>query len=120
MLEYRDMSGNLISEGDFIVYAAHRGRSSVLKFGIVTRLVPYEHPYNKDKQEPTLRAITVEKGWSKSWNIQNHGREIKLGDLNSVLVVSMNSIPYEVNQTLAIKYSDYKYNANSSKTSKTR
>lgn len=41
MLEYRDMAGNLINEGDFIVYAAHRGRSSVLKFGIVTRLV---HP----------------------------------------------------------------------------
>lgn len=119
MLEYRDMSGNLINEGDFIVYAAHRGRSSVLKFGIVTRLVTYKPSYN-DKEAPTLRAITAEKGWSNSWTVQNNGREIKLGDLNSVLVVGDKNVPYEINETLSAKYFDYKYNANSPKTSKAR
>lgn len=97
-IQHKDVAKQTIKPGDFFVYAAMRGQSASLKFGVVTRLEEKPHPWRDDYAQPTIRAITVEPGYSDGpdWVIQKNGQEVAFNKLHHAFVVPVQTLPKEV------------------------
>ena len=116
-LEYKDLAGNSIAAGDFIVYAASLGRCPILKYGIVTRLETRKEAYVIGRERdntPTIRVITAEKVWRWTgpdrtrheivWSLQKKGGEVALAFLDRMLVVSVLNVPVGASDILTESY----------------
>jgi hypothetical protein len=90
-LVYLDLAGNSLDVGFFIVYAA---RSSVLKYGIITRRT-FAPPcnYRAEPNIPKIGVITVDRCPWKVWEVQKNGQEQILGYLDRMLAIDSNQIP---------------------------
>lgn len=95
-MEYRDLAGQEIKEGSYIVYAALWSRSPVLKFGKVVSLSSRDPSYYQKESTPTIKAITVDRFWGNKgkFELQKEGKPVTLGFLDRLLVV--NDLPQGV------------------------
>jgi len=96
-LVYLDLAGNPLDVGFFIVYAATWGRSSVLKYGIITRrtFAPPSN-YRVEPNTPKIGVITVDRcSWKdpEVWEVQKNGQEQILGYLDHMLAIDSNQLP---------------------------
>lgn len=99
--EYKDLAGNDIRVGDYVVYSALWDRSAVLKFGKVERLAEREANWYRKKPEATIRVRTVDrhtewrdgKPLKEYWMLQKQGQETTLGFLNRMLVIGSEHVP---------------------------
>jgi len=96
-LVYLDLAGNPLDVGFFIVYAATWGRSSVLKYGIITRrtFAPPSN-YRVEPNTPKIGVITVDRcSWKdpEVWEVQKNGQEQILGYLDRMLAIDSNQLP---------------------------
>ena len=100
-LVYLDLAGNPLDVGFFIVYAATWGRSSVLKYGIITRrtfamMLAYK-----------IGVITVDRcSWKdpEVWEVQKNGQEQILGYLDRMLAIDSNQLPIGAKLALCDAY----------------
>jgi len=96
-LVYLDLAGNPLDVGFFIVYAATWGRSSVLKYGIITRRTSSQPcNYQARINTPKIGVITVDRCPYKgntNWEVQKNGQEQILGYLDRMLAIDSNQIP---------------------------
>ncbi len=93
---HKDIAGEEIKVGDFIVYTALAGRSAVMRFGRVVDLKERDASlYGPKDKIPTLRVITAEASWSQKgrWNLQKKGGVVTLGFLDRLLVVNGDVLP---------------------------
>jgi len=107
--ERRDLAGNEIKLGNYVAYAASWSRSPILKYGIVTRLAERKHRYwptdsETGKSTPSIGVLTVDRDFKKQWEIQREGKEIVLGFLDRLLVVSPQQVPFEALDILSKAY----------------
>jgi hypothetical protein len=111
-MEWKDMAGNHIQPGDYIVYAALWDRSATLKYGRVTRLAERKSAYTYTNQDrvpvPTIRVISVDRSshWEDGkylgvvWHVQKDGKEVALGELERMLVIDRHQVPKDVRELL--------------------
>jgi hypothetical protein len=96
-LVYRDLAGNELHVARYIVYAATWGRSSVLKYGIITRRT-FAPPcnYRAEPNTPKIGVITADRcSWKdpEVWEVQKNGQEQVLGYLDRMLAIDSNQLP---------------------------
>lgn len=111
-MEYKDLAGQEIKVGDFVVYTALWSRSAVMKYGKVVELGIRKDKYDENKPgEPTLKIISADRGFifnpltkdhDNAWIIQAQGKKITLGFLDRTLVISPAQMPKEVYQLLSL------------------
>lgn len=98
-LVYLDLAGNELHVARYIVYAATWGRSSVLKYGIITRrtFAPPSN-YRAEPNTPKIGVITVDRcSWKdpRVWEVQKNGQEQVLGYLDRMLAIDAGQVPIE-------------------------
>lgn len=94
---YLDLAGNQLHVARYIVYAATWGRSSVLKYGIITRRT-FAAPcsYRAEPNTPKIGVITVDRcSWKdpEVWEVQKNGQEQVLGYLDRMLAIDAGQVP---------------------------
>ncbi len=99
MKEYNDVTGKLITSGDWIIYAASAGRSAILKFGVVTSLGTVKEAYSSDL-EKCVKAITLDY-WEGGrlyvedggFCLQNNGKSVRLTFSERIVVIPADRVP---------------------------
>jgi hypothetical protein len=91
--EHRDAAGSQIEVGDLICYAALWSRSATLRFGRVLSLNERAPSWPDIDPTPTIRAVTVDRGWKGEWELQKSGGPVALGFLDRLLVVPPECVP---------------------------
>lgn len=102
-VEYRDINGREIGIGDFVIYAAAWGRSSVLKYGLVVELKtrPGAYVQGMRKEFPTLRVITAEKSyWRDGWRLQKEGKTVTISRFEAMIVVAKEDVNEQAHEIL--------------------
>ena len=94
MSEYVDLSGRVIEPGCFIAYGALLGRCATIRYGRVSDLAVRKSEWRREKEAPTLKAITVDCGF-RGWALQNNGRPITLAFLDRLLVIDASQVAPE-------------------------
>lgn len=107
MTTHLDIAGKRIEVGDFILYAALWDRSATLKYGLVTKLAEREESWvpalRGPGKVPTIRAISVDRGWhheGRRWSLQKQGKPITLSFTDRMLAVGVADVPAEVRTML--------------------
>lgn len=100
-MQYKDLGGNEILVGNFIVYPALQwGRTPVLKYGLVMRLKMSKGSTSRPPVK-TLGVVSVENSeYRNQFVLQNKGKEITLSFPKRVVVVPENLVPQEVRDIL--------------------
>jgi len=118
-MDHKDIAGQSIKPGAFVIYAALWDRCATLKYGIVTKLrirpditLPPKGGYPQGR--PTIRVLSVDRStrhhqgtWTVYWELQKEGKEMALGFLDRLLVVPENVVPDEALKLLKDAYQTY-------------
>lgn len=94
MSEYTDCFGRNMGVGDFVVYAATAGRSATLRAGRVVALS--QSKGFGSNGAPTVKLLTVTKGWRGGWSIQNGGSPVTILMLRNLCGVPAETLPPEI------------------------
>src|SRR6478736_7577235 len=97
--EYRDLAGQDIKVGDYVIYSTSEGRAAVMKLGQVTELTRRKTPrhewgnWNFAIFDPTVKVVSIDpwregSTWEWSRALQNGGRPVTLGEFGRILVVT--------------------------------
>lgn len=121
-LEHFDCAGNPIRQGNWVCYSALDGRSGVLRFGYVNRLVEprvvrNSQGYEEEKDTTPVRVLAYylhhgwnrmdsegrpldPKDWTRSavWERLKNGKEVALGFPSRMLVVPYAMIPKQIKE----------------------
>lgn len=100
-ISHIDMLGQRINIGDWVVYGAGSGDSSVIKLCRVTNLVAPAVDAKYDVNKPAkIQGISLH-CWGARFEIQNNGYPVTLGLLSRVVVIHTYGVPLEVQHGIA-------------------
>jgi hypothetical protein len=90
-IQHKDIFGNPINVGDYIVYSAVDNRSGVLRAAKVVQLKARTSEWDKDKApEPTVLVVAAENYWDEG--PRPLSKKITLGFMNRIVVVQKSSM----------------------------
>lgn len=104
--EYKDMFGNDIKVGDYIVYAGLADRSGVLRAGQVIELTCTKETRYGGEPEPKIRCRSWNnfKAQSRSWKAEDPSgrqKDVTLGFLDRMIVVPAEQVSEKIKKDLA-------------------
>lgn len=86
-MEYKDLAGQDMAVGDYIVYSAAAGRAGVMKLGQIVELSERRDTWT-NKHAAVVKAVTIDQWRTWSGGLQNKGKPVTLGMFERILVVT--------------------------------